>query len=107
MNLDIFNKTKHWTFTEVDQQAEEKFNQLHQTIRQSVPPQIYHNPLHHLDFMQTSPLYPLLRTLPKAVLHHAHFACCEDQDFVPINLPSIDSMWSQTLEFICQVTANS
>ena len=35
--------------------------------------------LTHLEFMQNNKLYPLLKTLPKAVLHHCHFDCNEDQ----------------------------
>jgi hypothetical protein len=38
--------------------------------------------LSHLKFMRESPLYPLLKTLPKGALHHDHFDCNEDPEFV-------------------------
>ena len=31
--------------------------------------------------MKNSALYPHLQLLPKAVLHHVHFDCCEDEEF--------------------------
>ncbi len=34
--------------------------------------------LTHLDYMRNTQLYSLLKTLPKAVMHHNHFDCNED-----------------------------
>lgn len=38
--------------------------------------------LSHLNFMRNEPLYALLKTLPKGTLHHDHFDCNEDPEFV-------------------------
>ena len=32
--------------------------------------------------MRATKLYSVLKTLPKGVLHHVHFDCCEDEEFV-------------------------
>lgn len=32
--------------------------------------------------MRNNALYPLLKTLPKGVLHHLHIDCAEDEEFV-------------------------
>jgi hypothetical protein len=42
--------------------------------------------------MRNNQLYPLLKTLPKGVLHHCHFDCAEDEEFVLIKLPSTASI---------------
>ena len=41
--------------------------------------------------MKNSQLYPLLQSLPKGVLHHLHFDCAEDVEFVPLLLSSTKS----------------
>ena len=35
------------------------------------------------DELKHYKLYSVLKTIPKGVLHHIHFDCCEDPDFVP------------------------
>lgn len=90
MDIDIYTTTKNWQFTETDEKAEEKFSQLEEVTRKAAPENFYHSTsinnaeqtIIHLDFMKKSPLYPILQVLPKAVLHHVHFDCCEDEDFV-------------------------
>ena len=39
--------------------------------------------------MRQSPLYKLMKTIPKGALHHDHFDCNEDHDFVFLHLFSI------------------
>lgn len=39
--------------------------------------------LSHLNFMRNEPLYALFKSLPKGTLHHDHFDCNEDPEFVP------------------------
>ena len=34
------------------------------------------------DEMRATKLYSALKALPKGVLHHVHFDCCEDEEFV-------------------------
>lgn len=43
--------------------------------------------------MKNSALYPHLQLLPKAVLHHVHFDCCEDEEFVVMPIGSTVSTW--------------
>jgi hypothetical protein len=38
--------------------------------------------------MRRGKLYDLLKDMPKGVLHHIHFDCTEDEDFVANSLPS-------------------
>lgn len=43
MDLDIYNTTKNWCFTELDQEAEEKFSQIEQATRAQAPENFYHS----------------------------------------------------------------
>ena len=45
--------------------------------------------LSHLKFMRGQRLYELLKTIPKGSLHHDHFDCNEDKEFVLVWLLSI------------------
>lgn len=53
--------------------------------------------------MRSSELYEILKDVPKGVLHHDHFDCNEDEDFVLFNLFSIDSILSLILTYIYQL----
>ncbi len=54
----------------------------------------------HLNFMRNNQLYPLLKTLPKGVLHHLHFDCAEDEEFVFMMRHSTASISSLIPSFI-------
>ncbi len=43
MDLDIYTTTKNWTFTAVDEQAEEKLSRLEEETRKSAPENFYHS----------------------------------------------------------------
>lgn len=43
MDLDIYTATKHWTFTHLDEIAEEKFSRLEEHTRKSAPEDFYHS----------------------------------------------------------------
>ena len=43
MDLDIYNTTKNWCFTELDQEAEEKFSQIEHATRAQAPENFYHS----------------------------------------------------------------
>jgi hypothetical protein len=38
--------------------------------------------LSHLNFMKNQKLYELLKNIPKGSLHHDHFDCNQDKEFV-------------------------
>ena len=47
------------------------------------------------DKVKQTALYPLLKELPKGVLHHLHFDCCEDEEFVSCGSDSVFPMYCQ------------
>lgn len=42
--------------------------------------------------MRSSELYEILKDIPKGVLHHDHFDCNEDEDFVKSLLLSTENI---------------
>ena len=56
--------------------------------------------LSHFDEIKTTKLYSLLKNIPKGVMHHNHFPCNQDEEFVKIYLASSKSMLSMTRESI-------
>lgn len=82
MKPNIFTSTKHWRFTAFDESAEEKFKQLEVKTRATLPDNFYQRPLVHFDLFKESPLYKLLQTIPKAVMHHNHYFCNDYAEFV-------------------------
>lgn len=53
--------------------------------------------------MRSSELYEILKDIPKGVLHHDHFDCNEDEDFVLFYLYSIDNTLSLIQIFTFQL----
>lgn len=45
--------------------------------------------------MRNEPLYGLLKTLPKGTLHHDHFDCNEDPEFVKFLLSVVQAVHYQ------------
>lgn len=86
MSLDIFDSTKHWSYTVSDEAAEYQFSELINEARESLPEDFflkYHEIApKFIQSMKKSNLYTAFKTLPKGVLHNVFFDCCEDRDFV-------------------------
>lgn len=103
MKHNIFTSTKHWKFTTADEAAEEKFKELEATTRETLPENFYQRPLIKLDLIRASPLYALMKTIPKGVMHHNHYFCNDDWEFVSGLLLSINNTSSLTPESISQL----
>lgn len=50
------------------------------------------DPYLHLEWMKQQKLYDVLKTIPKGVLHHDHFECNYDAEFVKNHLFSSEKM---------------
>ena len=94
---DIYSNTRNWSWSLKEEQAKLKFETVRNAAIDSLPEAFYQEKvLSHLNFMRESPLYPLLKSLPKGALHHDHFDCNEDPEFVLFSLLSIDCISLQT-----------
>ncbi len=83
----IYSAARNWSWNEKEEQAKLKFETIRNAAIDSLPQGFYQEKvLSHLNFMKKNPLYPLLKTLPKGALHHDHFDCNEDPEFVRIYL---------------------
>ncbi len=41
--------------------------------------------LTHLQHIRSGELYEVLKAMPKGVVHHLHFDCTEDEEFVRLS----------------------
>lgn len=87
--IDIFNSTPNWSFTHEDELADTKLNYIQKHAIKNLPKNFYSCTLSskteiycHFDEVKKSHLYSILKTIPKAVLHHLHFDCTDDLEFV-------------------------
>lgn len=86
MPKNIFDSTPNWSYSEADAKAQEKFSIITNETIKAFPGDIHDGKndlisvsiVTRFDEIRKTPLYPLLKSLPKAVLHHLHFDCNED-----------------------------
>ena len=82
---DIFHSTPNWSFTQEDELAETQLAEIQTQTIKNLPHSFYsctcfaQLEIHcHFEEVSLTRLYSLLKTIPKAVLHHLHFDCCDD-----------------------------
>ena len=84
MKHNIFTSTKHWKFTGNDEIAEEAFIQLEKDARSKITPKFYQRPIMEIEEIRKLPLYQVLKTIPKGVMHHSHYYANDDVEFVEL-----------------------
>jgi hypothetical protein len=60
MKANIFTSTKHWKYTSLDELAEQRLEEIVKIVNASLPADFYSSPLLFINYIKSSPLFPLL-----------------------------------------------
>jgi hypothetical protein len=88
---DIFTFTSNWSFSELEEKKNARFTQLVEKVIADIPENIYQSTVYDYsdcffgsrEIIRSSPLFALLKAMPKGSLQSCHFITNHDAEFVP------------------------